>query len=156
LASCDRGQDLDAGVSGNCRVLAAVLAVDEHVDVPSDQAALVGDPAAKRGALALELAQFERRCGLELVLPSAAGQLTQRVTDADESHGLILRESERRRGTVDPKATFSRRTNLRSAHKAAIARPPAHQSTSQPRPADSALRGPRRLSSRSGWRRCDC
>jgi hypothetical protein len=42
--------------------------------------------------LALELAQqLEHRGGLQLMLPSAASQLSQRATDADDRHGLILR-----------------------------------------------------------------
>jgi hypothetical protein len=73
-------------------VFSAALAVHKHVDVPPDQAALVNDPAAQRGIRALELAQqFEHRGGLELMLPSTAGQLPQRTVDADERHDLILR-----------------------------------------------------------------
>jgi hypothetical protein len=108
VAAGDRGQDLDAGVGGNRRVLPAALAVDEHVDVLPDQAALVDDPAAQRGMLALELAQqLEDRGRLELVLPSAAGQLSQRAVDADAGHCQILRLWAAPKLIVDQNATFA-------------------------------------------------
>jgi hypothetical protein len=80
-ASCDRRQDLDAGVGGNRRVLPTALAVNEHVDVPPDQPTLVDDPATKRRVLTLELAQQQKhRRGLELMLPSAAGEFSQQTS----------------------------------------------------------------------------
>ena len=59
--------------------------------MPPDQAALIDDPAAEHGVLALELAQQpEHRGGLELMLPSATREFSQRAVDADDGHRLIL------------------------------------------------------------------
>jgi hypothetical protein len=75
-------------------VFCATLAVDEHVDVPPDQAALVNDPAAQRGIPAFELGeQFEHRGGVKPVLGDTAGQLSQRTVDTYERHDLTLRPS---------------------------------------------------------------
>ena len=53
-SSRDRRQDVDPVVRADRGLLPAVLAVDEHVDVPPQGAALVEDPAAQLRLVALE------------------------------------------------------------------------------------------------------
>src|SRR5919201_402433 len=56
-SSRKRGQDVDAVVRRHSCLLRARLAVDEHVDVAAQDAALVEYPALHRGVLALEREQ---------------------------------------------------------------------------------------------------
>src|SRR5262245_36866210 len=65
--SRDRGQHVHLVARTDRRLLAAALAVDEHVDVAADPVALVEDPAVERRLFALQL--------LEQLADGGAGQL---------------------------------------------------------------------------------
>src|SRR3954469_15708611 len=75
-SSRDRGQDVDAVVRGDRRLLPPGLAVDEHVDVAPDPAALVEDPPAHGRALALQHPhELADGAGLQRVLRRAGPRL---------------------------------------------------------------------------------
>src|SRR5688572_25010930 len=73
LASCDRGQDVDAVAGGDLRPLLAGGAVDEDVDVLADAALLVEHPAEDRRVRTLEREEHvaDRRAVDVVLAPSA-------------------------------------------------------------------------------------
>ena len=73
------------------RLLLDPLAVDEHVDVPSENAALVQDPATRGRVLPLERAQqLSDRGALDRVLGTIAGESLQWPAKAHLRHGAML------------------------------------------------------------------
>src|SRR4051812_44911905 len=90
-SSRDRGQDVDAVVRGDRRLLPPGLAVDEHVDVAPDPAALVEDPPAHGRALALQHPhELADGAGLQRVL-RRAGHRLQLSSEPDERHFVDYR-----------------------------------------------------------------
>src|ERR1700709_296146 len=75
-AAGDGGGDLDPAVVAARRVGLRRLAVDEHVDVLAQDAALVEDPTLERAVGRLEpLEQLGHRRALDVVPGAAAGEL---------------------------------------------------------------------------------
>src|SRR5205807_1974994 len=84
------GQRVEAVAGGDRRLLAALLAVDEDVDVAADPSALVQDPAGESRLGALEGTQdLGDGRAVEVVICAFAGALLQRATQADEGHMRI-------------------------------------------------------------------
>src|SRR6185436_5113999 len=92
--SRDRWKHVDPIARFDRGVLLDALAVDEHVDVPPEDAALVEDPAARRGMRALELAQqLPHRFALEHMLSTIARKLLEGPSHVHHRHAGILGES---------------------------------------------------------------
>src|SRR3954469_9497781 len=100
-SSRDRGQDVDAVVRTDRRLLPRGLAVDEHVDVAADPAALVEDPAAHRRALALQHAhELADGAGFQRML-RRAGHRLQLPSEPDERHSCSTDRRRRRNSSLD-------------------------------------------------------
>src|SRR5436853_5131700 len=85
--SRDRGKHVDPVLGTDRRLLAAAFSVDEYVDVPADESALVEDPAVDRGLRLLQPNhQVPHRGARHVVLGSIAGELLQRSPKAHDCH----------------------------------------------------------------------
>jgi hypothetical protein len=86
-SSRDRWQDVDSVVRADRRLLAAELAVDEHVDVTPDRAALVEDPTGERRMRSLEAAeQLDDSGTLDGMLGAVAGEALERTAQSNHRH----------------------------------------------------------------------
>src|SRR5262249_18434213 len=93
-ASCYRWEHFQAIAGLHRRRLVSALAIDEHVDVPADLAALVEDPPRHRRILQLQRRkQLEDRPTLELMLGASAREAAQRSPHANHGHGTHPRHA---------------------------------------------------------------